>query len=1161
MREGKRNGDHPDARVAEALDACVVRMREGDSLEQCLADFPDLAAELRALLGVAEALDGRDGAGARSVSVTGAPSVGRSTAASDLADTAALTGVTPPPAPRGLRPGRARMLAAAQAMRSGTTPQAAGMHSDPAFADPVMDGQAARTSEDASLMHGAADLPELLDRALARIAAGVSTEQILAELAGRPRTVATLRPLLDTAQRVQAAAVEPQASAALAAGLDRLLATARSMASSVTASAAQTATKPADARNGHASKHSVQQTFATDGLAPALDAAIERITGGSDVHAALSAHRDEPAVAAALAPLLDLAAHLRSDVWTVPDKDAAVARARSRFLTVAATARSVVQAAGASLEAAHESAASELVHAAQQTDTSAADERSAAAGSESDWLDAALTWRREQPLRSAMDALRAVGVPAASRPELMALLSMAEHAQTEAVVPPVPSEASARERFLAAASVAASAVAQDHVSPALLERLDQAVARVKAGTNVESALLAAGTPADQAMLRDLLAVAGWVTTDHVTAPIPADGLAAGRARFLAVGAEARRHRVAMARTGQRAAETRRPVRETAVAAWFATLRGFVNGGLASGPRAAAMAAGVLLMFLGANAVAYPAYANTLPGEPLYAMKRLSRSTRLVVVGALSPVSPERADTWRGQIEQDRVQEVRQLQDDGRKEVAEFSGRLAGYQRVGEGSSGYGSIHVAVEQDEPDLGLELVIVGWDADTEFSLPAGYPDMDAVPRGAPISVRVQTGTERLRALRVRIGLLTPTEVLTATPTTTATQRTPASPNPSGTGTPTLVPTVPVSATATLSATLTPAASPTVSATATIPLPTLTPVLTPTLAATPTATPPRPGKSVARPDTEVVRGYVVDLSHNVDAGHWVLVLQIGEDAANQRKIDVSALALDKNVATEWSAMRPGARVALDVLPRDDGRMWVAKSFAGRVKAPSCSNGQRIAVVAAYEAGQSLRLHGEDTEFRLNEMAEDALVGQVEAGVRVQLHYRDCGLAGLYVERLRVLDNAADGGTQQPAERTIVMGGTVKSVDRDASPMRVEFEDFDGRRWHVDVPSDTSIQGGTLDSLAAGIRVQLTATIVDENKGLLRASKFQLFAPPPTGTPMPTATLTPPVPTATPTVEPIPTPTVLPDGGAPGIEPPPNPGAPGVPPPGQAPPDDEESS
>lgn len=152
MAEGIRNGGTDRAR--RALETCMARIRRGQTVAQALADCPDDGGELRSLLATFERL--RDAA------------------------------VTPPEPPRGLTEGRARFLAAADALRTAS----AAVPADAAFAAEA----------------------EALDRAIAGEPSGASSElDGLAVLAGALRRDA--RPV-------------PAQNGALAAGRGRFLAAA-----------------------------------------------------------------------------------------------------------------------------------------------------------------------------------------------------------------------------------------------------------------------------------------------------------------------------------------------------------------------------------------------------------------------------------------------------------------------------------------------------------------------------------------------------------------------------------------------------------------------------------------------------------------------------------------------------------------------------------------------------------------------------------------------------------------------------------------------------------------------------------------------------------------------------------------------------------------------
>jgi hypothetical protein len=175
-----------DGRVQEALDQCIARLRRGESLEHCLADYPDLDAELRSLLAIAAEL-------------------GRSAPAS---------------LPDGLSRARARFLAAASEARvgRGVTGQANGE-------DPIA--------------------VELLDRCLERLQAGMPLDQILA---GQQDRGAELAGLLEVAAAVQAQRLIPPAPpAGLARGRARFLAAAHGLGVASIADAAAVATTAAEA--------------------------------------------------------------------------------------------------------------------------------------------------------------------------------------------------------------------------------------------------------------------------------------------------------------------------------------------------------------------------------------------------------------------------------------------------------------------------------------------------------------------------------------------------------------------------------------------------------------------------------------------------------------------------------------------------------------------------------------------------------------------------------------------------------------------------------------------------------------------------------------------------------------------------------------------------
>jgi len=1013
MAQGKRNGGHNSARVATALDACVTRMRQGESLQRCLADHPELEAVLEPLLSVAQELSEHDEANIRA---------------------------TVPPPPDGLQPGRARMLAAAAALRARSTEASAN--------GAVTAGMEASARQE----RAATALDDALTQGLANGKATSEQAAFLAPNGDSPRrdidpAIAALTGLV---QQMRARTVTPPAMppAALARGRQRMLAAAerqRTQAQAAVARAeAATASEAVSIAATTKGADVNARLLASDHLLEALDAALAGVIQGRSHHDVLQAHRDDPALAAAMAPLLEVATHVREARVAAPDATPSLDRGRARFLALAAAARGVAEAAGT------------------------------------------LAGAQERQAASMGYQERSITTP-----------------QSQATIAEAP-------------------------SALLHEWLDAAWAAMAAGADIEEALTKSGVPAAQwAAIRPLLDLALQARASSVPVAVPQGQ--PGRARMLAVAAEARTQRQAREQANTRAQRTRR---DAALAGWLATLRGFLGGGLAAGPRAAVLSLCILFGLVGVNALAYPAYATTLPGEPLYAMKRLSRGTRLAVAGALAPVSPERASNWRTQIERDRVAEVVQLQDDGRQEIADLPGRLAGFQDKSEGETQRGTIHVSVEPDQPQDTPQLVIVDWDARTEFSLPEAYGSMASVPRGAPVSVRVRTGDERPLALRVRVGLLAPTGVQTATATATPTPDPDHTPNPGPpvTNTVSAPSTATIAATATVSITQTPQPSPTLMATATITAPTMTatPIVTPTLAATPTATPGGSGNgggaSVARPSFLVLRGSVLALEHDEEAGRWILLLRVDDNPADERKIDVTALAGNKRLADEWSRIERGARVALEVVPRDDGRLWEARGLASRVQAQSCSNHNITAVVSELVAGQHLRIAGRDDLYLLQDTPADAVTGQIMVGARILMHYADCGLGGLRVQQVRVLSGpGSEDGAKEPRQQIEFRGIRIVSVDATSSPAIVVMQELPaGREWRVEVV-DGSVEGGDVSDLRAGMVVSLEAEVLDEGEGRLRALKLKLPLFAPSATPPPSVTPAPP--TATPTI-PAPTPT-----------------------------------
>ena len=178
MDSGTRSTE--DGRVAEALDRCLGRLRQGDSLEECLADHPRIADELRPLLAVAGEM------------------------------LASL--IEPPRSARTLVDARERFLNVA----AGTYARA--------------DGDLAASTDEQLL-------DDALDIALGRVAAGEPVDDVLEDY---PAVAASLRPLLAIAAAARGATViPPRAPTQLARGRDRMFAAAAELREHAAAAAAR----------------------------------------------------------------------------------------------------------------------------------------------------------------------------------------------------------------------------------------------------------------------------------------------------------------------------------------------------------------------------------------------------------------------------------------------------------------------------------------------------------------------------------------------------------------------------------------------------------------------------------------------------------------------------------------------------------------------------------------------------------------------------------------------------------------------------------------------------------------------------------------------------------------------------------------------------------
>lgn len=248
-------------------------------------------------------------------------------------------------------------------------------------------------------------------------------------------------------------------------------------------------------------------------------------------------------------------------------------------------------------------------------------------------------------------------------------------------------------------------------------------------------------------------------------------------------------------------------------------------------RLAAVLVIALFLALGSGAGLVAASSNTLPGDPLYGIKRLWEA----IILALSPLTGQQDVLWQ-QIAETRLDEIERLAAEDRlteTALVDFYGAL--YYSSGFSSAQTNPKVMALMQDATSSLLEI-----------TPPAGAEAVYAdVLRLTQDNVRTGVISQPPDELPNSIIQLTALPTLfpsaTATMTFTVTATFTASALPSATAIPSATVTLTASATATIppSATPTPSRTPRIPATATktlTPLPTLT--YTPTVTITPTAT-----------------------------------------------------------------------------------------------------------------------------------------------------------------------------------------------------------------------------------------------------------------------------------------------------------------------------------
>lgn len=248
-------------------------------------------------------------------------------------------------------------------------------------------------------------------------------------------------------------------------------------------------------------------------------------------------------------------------------------------------------------------------------------------------------------------------------------------------------------------------------------------------------------------------------------------------------------------------------------------------------RLAAVLVIALFLAVGSSAGLVAASANTLPGDPLYGIKRLWEA----IILALSPLTGPQDVLWQ-RIAETRLDEIERL--DGQDRLTETA--LVDFYRSLYHLSGYSSAEAdpkimalmqdatstlltitpppqadAVYRDVLRFAQENVRTGIISQPPDELPASIIQLTALPTLIPSATATNMPTETALPSETPTPTRTPLPSATATSTASAT----VTPLPSATPTPSRTPRIPATATKTLT-----------------PLPTLT--TTPTVTITPTAT-----------------------------------------------------------------------------------------------------------------------------------------------------------------------------------------------------------------------------------------------------------------------------------------------------------------------------------
>lgn len=910
---------------------------------------------------------------------------------------------------------------------------------------------------------GLAGMRDALDACIHRLRRGSSLELALAECGAMADA---LRPLVALAERLSAAARPAPAPSAerLAAGRARFLAAAGALRG---APASHTpydlAVAPGGGGGGGGPSLPPATPDADDDawLTQALDAAIAELRRGASIDAALAAVAVDAAAQAELArhltTLVDLLALVGTlqadrDARPVPPPPAAgLAAGRARFLA-----------------------------AAEAIDADAAEA-----------LDARLA--AVAPIGAAVDLARFQPTTAAAAPDELAALARALSGAA-APVPP-PDLAPGRDRFLAMAAAAEMAAA---------EAFDAGLAAAAGGASVTDALTAAGADGRVEELAALVALAGTLAPAAI--PAPAADLSAGRARFLAIAAQAGAARAAIDGANRAAAATAQPSLGRRLGGWLR--RG-------AAPRPLAMRLGVLgslaaaaLLSIG-TAGRVPAVAAALPGDTLYTVKEWSRDAQLLL--STFDMDAARRDAWRARIQTERLVDTLRAHADGRTEETSFSARYDAFKTESQGEERpFGTLWVTrLDADERgSIGLS-----WrDGETRFDLPDGIDSMADVAKGAELKLRVRTGeTEMPLALRVTVkgvGALVP---LTATATVTAT------PAITRTETPAAEATSAVTATATVSATQ--SAPPTATTVVTV----TTPVASETPAATETATTSGEGGpgGARNPYFEGRVQQMYETAPGSGAWRWRIIHRLDGQVY---EIDVSGLsdAERAKVKTDGIVMLR-LKGPLDTVQRTG----VALSFEG-FEPVSCRNSRAIGLVREYRPGDRLVIElggGTTEEFQLGadrDGAKPTIVGEIRVGGQVHVDYRVCGGRTANIATVVTGEQGTATAGTETGERVSLIGTVTADPIENGRVVRFDLwakrnnEAF--QSWAVEV--DTGRIKG-VGRIAKGQRLEVRGRLVNREILVIVADEVRYMgearptesATPTALPPDPTATAEPPTP------------------------------------------------